>query len=176
MLTCCRNAAYTGDMNMMPTKMQDLINAQINAEMYSSYLYLSMSAWCSENDWNGFAHWLRLQAEEELGHAMKFYDYLNERGGSIKLAAIAAPKPDWKDLPAIFTEVYAHEQKVTGMINAMMAEAIKQKDYASEIMLQWFVTEQVEEEANASEIVATLEKIGPATGGLYHLDHQLGKR
>jgi len=176
MLFCCRNAADTGVMTMIPTKMEDLINAQINAEMYSSYLYLSMSAWCSDKNWNGFAHWLRLQAQEELAHAMKFYDYLNERGGTIKLVAIAAPKADWKDIPAIFKEVYAHEQKVTGMINAMMTEAIKQKDYASEIMLQWFVTEQVEEEANASDIVATLEKIGPATGGLYHLDHQLGKR
>lgn len=156
--------------------MEDLINNQINAELYSSYLYLSMSAWCTKETWNGFAHWLRLQAQEELEHAMKFYDYLNERGGTVKLAAIDAPKAEWKDPLTLFREVYAHEQKVTQMINTMMAEAIKQKDYASEIMLQWFVSEQVEEEANASEIVAKLEKIGDSTGGLFQLDHHLGKR
>ena len=166
----------TGDRNMIGKKMEDLINTQINAEMYSAYLYLSMSSWCSQNTWNGFAHWLRLQAQEELTHAMKFYDYLNERGGTATLAPIDAPKAGWKDVLELFKEVYAHEQKVTGMINAMMTEAIKQKDYAAEIMLQWFISEQVEEEANASEIVAKLEKIGPSTGGLFQIDHQLQKR
>ncbi len=161
---------------MIGKKMEDLINVQINAELYSSYLYLSMSAWCTQETWNGFAHWLRLQAQEELEHAMKFYDYLNERGGSITLSAIDAPKAEWKDVGSLFREVYAHEQKVTGMIHAMVEEAIKQKDYAAEIMLQWFVSEQVEEEANASEIVAKLEKIGDSTGGLFQLDHYLGKR
>jgi len=156
--------------------MEDLINNQINAELYSSYLYLSMSAWCSQETWNGFAHWMRLQAQEELSHAMKFYDYLNERGGTVRLAAIEKPKDTWASPLALFKEVYEHEQKVTAMINAMMAEAIKQKDYAAEIMLHWFVSEQVEEEANASEIVAKLEKIGDSTGGLFQLDHQLEKR
>ncbi|MBR1369720.1 ferritin [Methanocalculus chunghsingensis] len=161
---------------MIGQKMEDLINNQINAELYSSYLYLSMSAWCSQETWNGFAHWMRLQAQEELSHAMKFYDYLNERGGTVRLAAIEKPNDTWASPLALFKEVYEHEQKVTAMINAMMAEAIKQKDYAAEIMLHWFVSEQVEEEANASEIVAKLEKIGDSTGGLFQLDHQLEKR
>ncbi|MCP1714773.1 ferritin [Methanocalculus alkaliphilus] len=161
---------------MIGQKMEELINNQINAELYSSYLYLSMSAWCSQETWNGFAHWMRIQAQEELSHAMKLYDYLVERGGTVRLAAIEKPKDAWASPLALFKEVYEHEQKVTGMINAMMAEAIKQKDYAAEVMLHWFVSEQVEEEANASELVAKLEKIGDSTGGLFQLDHHLGKR
>jgi len=161
---------------MIGQKMEDLMNNQINAELYSSYLYLSMSAWCSQETWNGFAHWMRVQAQEELSHAMKLYDYLIERGGTVRLAAIEKPKDVWVNPLALFKEVYEHEKKVTGMINTMMAEAMNQKDYAAEVMLHWFVSEQVEEEANSSEIVAKLEKIGDSTGGLFQLDHHLGKR
>jgi ferritin len=135
-----------------------------------------MAAYMETLSMKGFAHWLRLQSKEELAHGMKFYDYLIEAGGTVKLAAIDAPKTSWKSAGAVFDQVYAHEQKVTGLIHGLMDLAIKEKDHATTGFLSWFVKEQVEEEANASEIVAKVKTIGDIPGHLFWLDHELGKR
>jgi ferritin len=161
---------------MLKKSVEDALNKQLNAELYSSYLYLAMAAYMETLSMKGFAHWLRLQSKEELAHGMKFYDYLIEAGGTVKLAAIDAPKTSWKSAGAVFDQVYAHEQKVTGLIHGLMDLAIKEKDHATTGFLSWFVKEQVEEEANASEIVAKVKTIGDIPGHLFWLDHELGKR
>lgn len=161
---------------MLKKSVEDALNKQLNAELYSSYLYLAMAAYMETLSMKGFAHWLRLQSKEELAHGIKFYDYLIEAGGTVKLAAIDAPKTSWKSAGAVFDQVYAHEQKVTGLIHGLMDLAIKEKDYATTGFLSWFVKEQVEEEANASEIVAKVKTIGDILGHLFWLDHELGKR
>jgi ferritin len=161
---------------MLKKAVADALNKQVNAELYSAYLYLSMSAYCETIPLKGFAKWLRVQAQEEQTHALKFYDYIVEAGGTVKLTAVDGPKTTWKSAREIFEEVYAHEQKVTGMINGLMDLAIKEKDYATQTMLAWFVKEQVEEEANASEILAQIKMIGDVLGHLFYLDHQLSKR
>jgi ferritin len=161
---------------MLKKSVEDALNKQVNAEMYSSYLYLAMSAYMESISMKGFAKWLRIQAKEELAHAMKFYDYIIEAGGRVRLTAIEAPKTPWKSAGAVFDQVFAHEQKVTGLINGIMDIAVKEKDYATQNFLGWFVKEQVEEEANASEIVAKISMIGDVPGHLFCLDHELGKR
>ncbi len=161
---------------MLKKSVEDALNKQINAEMYSSYLYLAMSAYMESISMKGFARWLRIQAKEELGHAMKFYDYAIEAGGTVRLTAIEAPKTPWKSAGAVFDQVLAHEKKVTGLINGIMDIAVKEKDYATQNFLGWFVKEQVEEEANASEIVAQIGIIGDVPGHLFCLDRELGKR
>jgi ferritin len=161
---------------MLKKPVEDALNKQLNAELYSSYLYLAMSAYMVILPLKGFASWLRIQSREELAHAIKFYDYIIESGGSVKLTAIDAPKTSWKSAGAVFDQVYAHEQKVTGLINGLMDIAIKDKDYATQNFLSWFVKEQIEEEANACEIVAKIKMIGDIPGHLLYLDHELGKR
>jgi ferritin len=161
---------------MLKKSVEDALNKQFNAEMYSAYLYLAMSAYFETIPMRGFAKWMRVQATEELGHAMKFYDYVIEQQGLVKCVAIDAPKTPWKSAGAVFDQVYAHEQKVTGLINSLMDLAIKEKDYATQNFLTWFVKEQVEEEANASEIVAQIRMLEDRPGHLFHLDEKLGKR
>jgi ferritin len=161
---------------MLKKAVEDALNKQVNAEFYSSYLYLAMSAYCESITMKGFAQWLRLQSREEMAHGMKFYDYIIEAGGSPKLTAIEAPKTPWKSPQAVFEQVYAHEQKVTGLINDLMDLAIKERDHATKNFLGWFVKEQVEEEANASEILAKIKLLGDVPGHLFWLDHELGKR
>jgi len=145
-------------MNISP-KMQDAIGEQINAEMYSAYLYLSMSAYFEELNLGGFARWMRVQFEEEQEHALKFYDYVLERGGKVQLKAIAQPKGEWESPMDVFKEVLAHEQKVTSLIWNLYNLATQENDYASQVMLQWYISEQVEEEKNASDVLASLELI-----------------
>jgi len=161
---------------MLKKSVEDALNKQINAEMYSSYLYLAMSAYMESISMKGFARWLRIQSKEELGHAMKFYDYVIEAGGTIRLTAIEAPKTPWKSAGAVFDQVLAHEKKVTGLIDGIMDIAVKEKDYATQNFLGWFVKEQVEEEANATEIVAQIGIVGDVPGHLFCLDRELGKR
>ena len=156
-------------------KIQKAINKQVNAELYSSYLYLSMSAHFAAQNWPGIAAWLKVQAKEENGHAMKLYEYLLERGGVVEFAAIEAPKREWKSALAAFQDVYAHELKITALLNDLLKTAKKEDDTATQIMLQ-YITEQVEEEANASVIVEQLKRIGDSTNGLFMFDHQIGKR
>jgi len=161
---------------MISQAMQDAINEQIKNELYSAYLYLSMSAHFEERNLPGFAKWLRVQFEEEQEHALKFYDYVHERGGTIKLLAIAQPPAEWKSSLDAFQQVLEHEQKVTGLIHKLYALALKENDYASQVMLQWFISEQVEEEKNATEIIAQLQMIEEHGTAVLMLDHQLGKR
>jgi len=161
---------------MISKAMQDGINEQINKELYSSYLYLSMAAYFENKNLPGFAHWMRVQEGEEREHAMKFYDFLLERGGTISLKAIDAPPAAWKSDLELFKEVATHEAKVTGLINALYELALKEKDYPSQVLLQWYITEQVEEEKNAAEIVASLEMIDRHETAVLQLDHRLGKR
>ena len=161
---------------MIGKAMQDAINDQINKELYSSYLYLSMAAYFEEENLPGFAHWMRVQEGEEREHGMKFYEHVIERGGRVQLKAIDAPGTDWKTSLELFNEVAAHEAKVTASINALYELALKEKDYPAQVLLQWFINEQVEEEKNAAEIVANLQLIDARGTAVLMLDHTLSKR
>lgn len=161
---------------MINEKIQEAFNKQINAELYSSYLYLSMSAYFESMNLPGFAHWMRCQAQEEVVHAMKFYDYLNERGGNVKLTAIDAPPAAWNSPLHAFEDAYSHEQKVTGLINGLVDLAVQEKDHASTNFLQWFVAEQVEEEDSADKVVQSLKLAGNQGGGMFMIDRELGQR
>ena len=161
---------------MISKKMEEALNAQVNAELYSAYLYLSMESYFQSLTLNGFANWMRVQTQEEVSHAMKIYDFINERGGRALLKGIDAPPTEWNSPLAVFKAAYAHEQKVTGLINGLVDLAIKEKDHATNSFLQWFVNEQVEEEASADEIVQQLKMMEKAPGGMFMLDRELGQR
>lgn len=161
---------------MLSKTMEDALNKQINRELYSSYLYLAMSSYFKSANMDGFSKWMRIQANEEKAHAMKIYDYVLARGGKVALLPIEAPKAKWASAGKVFEEVYAHEQKVTSMINALVELAGKEKDHATFEMLQWFIKEQVEEEEHSSAILAQIRVVGDIPGHLFWLDHQLGKR
>ena len=154
----------------------DLMNKQIVHELYSAYFYLSMSAYFESQNLAGFATWMRVQAGEEQEHAMKFYNYILDRGSKVALQAIPQPPVDFASPLDVFKQTYEHEQKVTELINNIYKSATAENDVASQIFLQWFITEQVEEEKNASQILDILTKLGSSVGGLYQLDHRLGKR
>lgn len=154
----------------------DRMNEQITHELYSAYLYLSMSAYFESENLPGFATWMRVQSREEQVHALKFYDYIHDRGGKVVLQAISQPPVDFNSAQDVFKQSYEHEQKVTALINNIYNVATAEKDLASQVFLHWFLEEQVEEEKNASQILDLLEKIGPSVGSLYQLDHRLGKR
>lgn len=160
----------------MDSKVYELMNEQVKQEFYSAYMYLSMSAYCETENLPGFAQWLKVQAKEEQEHAMKFLEHLLDRGQKVKLLSIEQPAVEFSSVKDVFEKVYAHEQKVTALINAIYAKALEAGDAASQIFLQWFITEQVEEEKNSSSILDMVTKIGSHVGGLYQLDHQLGKR
>lgn len=161
---------------MIGKKMQDALNEQIKHELESAYLYLSVAAYFHSGGLDGMAHWMRLQAQEEVGHAMKFFDHIKERDGNIELLALAKPKTEWPSPLAAFQDAYQHEQFVTSTINALVELAAKEPDYAVRPLLQWFVEEQIEEEASTSSVVQTLERIGDSGNGLVMLDRELGKR
>jgi ferritin len=161
---------------MITKAMQDAMNDQINKELYSSYLYLSMAAYFEDKNLPGFARWMRVQEAEEREHAMKFYDFIQQCGGRVVLKAIDAPKTEWASTLEVAEEVVAHEAKVTASIYALYEIALKEKDYPAQVMLQWFITEQVEEEKNAAEIVANLKMIEARDTAVLVLDHRLGKR
>lgn len=161
---------------MLSQKMQDALNKQINAELYSSYLYLAMSSNFEASNLHGSAKWTRIQAQEEYAHAMKLYEYIIQRGGRATLSAIDAPPAQWPSPLATFEEIYKHELKVTALINGLVELAAAEKDHAAGVFLQWFVNEQVEEEASADQIVQMLRMIGDSKNGLFMVDHQLSKR
>lgn len=161
---------------MLKEKVQEALNEQLNKELYSSYLYLSMSAYFQSVELKGFANWMRVQAQEELMHTMKFYDYVNERGGRVILKEITAPQTEWTSPKAAFEHVYKHEQMVTGLINDLVESVIKEKDHATNNFLQWFVTEQVEEESSAKEVLEKIKLVGDESSGLLLLDQELGQR
>jgi ferritin len=161
---------------MLSKPVLDLMNEQITHEMASAYIYLSMSAYFETINLPGFASWMKLQFEEEQEHAMKFYEFVLDRGEKVTLQAIPGPRTDFASPLEAFQVTYEHEQKVTALINNIYKVALEQNDVASQVFLHWFITEQVEEEKNASTIVDILTKIGSSVGSLYQLDHQLGKR
>jgi ferritin len=161
---------------MIGKAMQDAMNEQINKELFSSYLYLSMVAYFENKNLVGFAHWMRIQEAEEREHAMKFYDFVLERGGQVILKSIDAPGTTWNSNLELFKEVAEHEANVTASINALYELALAEKDYPAQVMLQWFINEQVEEEKNAAEIVANLELIEERGTAVLMLDHNLAKR
>jgi ferritin len=162
---------------MFTEKMRDALNEQINAELYSSYLYLSMAAYFKQISLNGFARWMEAQALEEMSHAMKFYDFIHERGSKVQLKPIQGPPTQWDSPLAVFEEAYKHEQLVTSLINNLVNLSVEGKDHATNNFLQWFVSEQVEEEASADEVVQQLKLVGDGQGGgLFMLDRELGQR
>ncbi len=161
---------------MLNQKIEAALNSQINAEIFSSYLYLSMSAYFDSQNLAGMANWMRFQAQEELIHVMKFFDFTNERDGRVLLPQIDGPKTEWTSPLDAFEDAYAHEQKVTGLINDLVDLSLAEKDHASNTFLQWFVTEQVEEEAAAKTIVDKLKMVGDNPVALYMLDGELGQR
>jgi len=165
-----------GKVKVIGKKMQEALNEQINAELYSAYLYLSMVAYLESVNLPGFANWMRVQTQEELTHAMKIYDYVNDRGGKVSLKSIAQPPAEWDSPLAAFQAAYKHEQKVTGLINDLVNLAIEEKDHAANMFLQWFVNEQVEEEKSAETIVQKLKLIADTPGGMYMLDNEMGQR
>jgi len=161
---------------MISKPMQDAINEQIKNEIYSAYLYLSMSAHFEAINLPGFATWMRVQYGEEMAHALKLYDHMNERGGRVKLLAIPEPPSEWKTSLEVFNQVLEHEQHVTALIHKLYETALAENDYAAQVMLHWFISEQVEEEKNATEIVEQLKLIDARGTAVLMLDHRLGKR
>jgi ferritin len=161
---------------MLSTSLHKAINEQIKHELNSAYLYLSMSAYCETLNLPGCAGWLKIQWQEEVTHGMKLFDMITSRGGQVTLQALDQPPSEFKSVREIFERVLAHEQKVTGLINALYGLAVKENDYAAQAELQWFVTEQVEEEQTASTILAQLDMIGESGAALMMLDRQLGLR
>ena len=161
---------------MISKKIQKALNDQLNAEFYSSYFYLSMSAYFESKDLQGFATWFRLQADEEYAHAMKIFEYIYQIGGEVKLTKIEGPKTDWDSFLEVFQDTFEHEQKVTKSINDILELAYVEKDHATVNFLQWFVSEQVEEEAISQQNVKKMEMIGDNKAGLFMIDKELGGR
>ena len=161
---------------MLSDRMQKALNGQVNAELYSSYLYLSMNAYFKSVNLDGFANWMNAQTQEELMHAMKIYDFINQRGGRAILAAIDAPPAQWDSPLAVFEDTLKHEQKVTGLINDLVDIAIEERDHATQIFLQWFVTEQIEEEESVGNVLEQLKLLGDAKQGLFMMDRELATR
>jgi ferritin len=161
---------------MLTEKMEKALNEQVNAELYSAYMYLSMVSYFQDINLPGFATWMKAQAQEEMFHAMKIYDYIAERGGRVLLAPIAGPPTEWESPVAVMEAVLEHEQKVTGLINGLVDLAIAEKDHASNIFLQWFVSEQVEEEDSVGDVLNKVKLMGGTGGGMFMLDRDLGQR
>lgn len=161
---------------MLSDKINSALNKHLNAEMYSSYLYLSMSAWFESKGLSGFANWMRIQAQEETSHGEKFFDYINERGGLVILEAIDKPKSAWLSPLTVFEEVLTHEEFVSSLINDLVDLAIEEKDHASNNFLQWFVAEQVEEEASAGAVLDRMKLIQEDSAGLFAFDLEMSKR
>jgi ferritin len=161
---------------MIHKKMEKAINDQINAELYSAYLYFSMAAYCDSINLKGFSNWMRVQTMEEETHIKKFYDYLSSRGGRVLLSKIAAPPSEWDSPLAVFEHVLEHEQMVTGRINDLVDLSVKLKDHATNSFLKWYVDEQVEEEESADGVIQSLKLNENNPGGLFMLDKELAQR
>lgn len=161
---------------MLPKKMEKALNTQLNAEIYSAYLYMSMAAYFESLNLVGFANWMKIQTQEELFHAQKFFDFINERGGRVIMQAVDKPETDWASTLAVFEYTYTHEQKVTSLINELVELARSEKDNATYNFLQWFVSEQVEEEASADAVLQKLRLIGDFGPGIFMVDQEMGQR
>ena len=161
---------------MISQKIVDELNSQLNKEMFSSYLYLSMSAYFDSKNLSGMSQWMKMQSQEEYEHAMKFYDFILRVGGDVKLGAIDAPQTTWKSPLQIFEDSLKHEQFISKSIHELMDSAIAESDHPTKSFLQWFVDEQVEEEDSVQQIVENIKMIGDSKGGLFMLDRELGAR
>ncbi len=161
---------------MINSKMENAFNDQIAAEFYSAHLYLSMASYLESIDLSGFANWMRVQYQEEVAHGMKIFEYIIERDGRALVKPFDGPPSEWKSPLDVFESSYKHEQKVTGLINNLMEIAQSEKDHAAQIFLQWFVNEQVEEEASAKTIIQQLKLLGDSKAGLFQIDRELGQR
>lgn len=161
---------------MLSKKLQSALNDQINAELFSAYLYLSMSSWFKAQNLEGFASWLEIQAQEEVAHAMKFYGYLHDKGAPVELKQLEAPQRSWKSPLAAFEDAYKHEVYISGRINDLADLAVADKDHATNVLLNWFVSEQVEEEASALAVVEKLKLVASHPGGIYMLDREMASR
>ena len=161
---------------MLGKAVEDAMNEQIKNEFFSAYQYLSMAAYCESVNLPGFARWMRAQSQEETEHAMKFYDFILDRNGRVILQGIEEPVVEFGSPLDVFERALEHEKKVTAMINDLYGLALRENDYASQTFLQWFVTEQVEEEKNAGDVVETLRMIGDGREALFLLDRELGQR
>jgi len=161
---------------MISEKMQDALNEQLNKEMFSSYLYLSMAAYFERNNMAGMSGWMRLQSVEEHEHAMKFYDFIIKIGGSVKLKSIGEPQFDWDSAQVVFEDALGHEQYITKSINELTDLAISLGDHATKTFLHWFVDEQVEEEDTVQQIVDSFKLIGESKSALFLFDRELGSR
>ncbi|MCK4657721.1 MAG: ferritin [candidate division Zixibacteria bacterium] len=161
---------------MISKKMQDAMNEQVKAEFYSAYLYLSMSAYLESIDLPGLANWMRVQYQEEVTHAEKIYDHVIERDGRAIVKSWDSPLTDWESPLDLFEAAYKHEQLVTSLINKLVDTAIAEHDHASQIFLQWFVNEQVEEEASVKAVIQQFKLLGDSRAGLFQIDRELGQR
>jgi len=161
---------------MLSKKMEKMLNDQINAELYSSYLYLAMAAFFDSKGLSGFSAWMKAQTQEEVAHAMIFYNHITERGGEVVLDAIKKPEVTWKSPLDVFKASLKHEQYVTDRINKLVDLAIKESDHATNNFLQWFISEQVEEEESVGTVVSNLELVGNDKSALFMLDRELGAR
>jgi ferritin len=161
---------------MLDKRMEEALNGQLNAELYSSYLYLSMAAYFDSINLPGFASWMDAQAQEETLHGMKFFHYIQERGGRVLLGPIEGPQTDWDSPEAVFEHVLKHEQKVTGLIHDLVNLSEELKDHATRAFLQWFVSEQVEEESTADSVLQKVRLAGDRGSGIFMLDQELGTR
>ncbi|NLI10311.1 MAG: ferritin [Elusimicrobia bacterium] len=162
---------------MIPNKkMEEMLNKQMNAEFYNSHLYMAMAAWFENQNLPGFASWMEVQAEEERKHALKFYNHLKERRGNIKVSQVPQPPANYKNALDVFQSALDHEIAVSKEINKMMEAALAEKDYAAVQLLNWFVSEQVEEEAQTDAVVQQLKMIGESRGSLMYIDRHLAKR
>jgi len=161
---------------MLSQEIQDSLNSQMNFEMYSANIYMSMAAWFDSKNLTGFSNWMKIQYLEEMSHFTKFYDFIDERGGRVILGAMSAPQIDWDSPLAAFEDALAHERIVTSRINDLVAQAAEAKDHATVNFLQWFVAEQVEEEATADGVVQQLKLMEGAPGGLFMLDREMAQR
>ena len=161
---------------MLSEKIQDALNQQINRELYSAYVYQAMSAHASNEGLKGVANWFSVQMQEELAHAQKLYDFVLSRGGKVKLLAIAAPPSNFDSVLSVFETALEHERELSGNVSALMTLARNEADHATEILMQWFVTEQVEEEDVARDLVDKFKLVGGHGEGLYLIDQELASR
>lgn len=161
---------------MTAFKMEASLNGHLQEEIYASYLYLSMAAYCYTLGLNGFAHWMKVQSKEEWGHAMKLFDYVAERGGAIQFKEIKKPPQNFGSIPEMITKTLEHENHVTDLLNKLYETAGRLKDHATQVMLQWFIQEQVEEEAQIKAILQKFKYISDKSSAILYLDKEMGKR
>lgn len=161
---------------MLNKKIEAELNQRINDELYSWYLYMAMAAYFEAKNLPGFTNWMKLQAQEEMTHGMKNYHYLLERGGTVKLQTIEEVPHEWNSVLEVFEQAYDHEQKISAIYNEFMEVAKAEKDHACQIYIQWFINEQVEEEANVNAVVERVRMAKDSPGGLFMIDQEMGKR